>query len=65
MRTKLKEMRKKKNLTHKNMANYLGMINTAYQKIEYGTRGTGEENWLKLYELFEGEVPLNELMKND
>ena len=64
MRARLKEARKQKKLTHKDVADYLGMINTAYQKIEYGTRGTSESNWMKLHELFDGVIPLHELMRN-
>jgi len=64
MRTTLKEARKEKKLTQKQVAAHIGMINEAYQKIEYGKRGTSEENWIKLYELFDKEIPLHELMKN-
>jgi len=64
MRLELQKARKAKNYTQKQVANYLGMIKQSYEKIEYGTRGTSEDNWLNLFNLFDGEVPLNELMKN-
>jgi transcriptional regulator with XRE-family HTH domain len=64
MRTRLQEARKSTNLTQQRVADYLGMIKEAYQKLEYGTRGTSEVNWIKLFELFEEKIPLNKLMEN-
>ena len=64
MRISLQNARREKNLTQQAVSNYLGMIKQAYGKIEYGTRGTSETNWIKLFNLFDGKVPLQELMKN-
>lgn len=64
MREKLKKARKTKNLFQRDIAQYLGMATKAYQRIEVGARGTSEDNWLKLNELFGEEFPLPELMKN-
>ena len=63
MRAELQKARKSKKLTQKSVAEHLGIINGAYQKIEYGTRGTSQGNWLKLFELFDKSVPLERLME--
>lgn len=65
IRTKLQNARKGENLTQKKVASVLGITKNGYQAIEYGTRGTSEDNWLKLFELFEKKFQLQELMKND
>lgn len=41
-----------------------GMATKAYQAVERGIRGTSENNWLKLFDLFERKIPLHELMEN-
>ena len=64
MRKNLQQARTDKKLFQREVADYLGMATKAYQRIETGTRGTTEDNWLNLFNLFDGEVPLNELMKN-
>ena len=64
MREELQRARKSKNLTQQQVAEYLSIIKEAYQKIEYGTRGTSETNWLKLFEYFDKAIPLDELMRN-
>lgn len=60
----LKKARKEKKLTQANVASYLGITTNGYQAIELGTRGTSEDNWLKLFNLFDCKVPLNQLMEN-
>ena len=64
MRATLQQARKAKTHTQKQVANYLGIATNAYQAIELGTRGTSEENWLKLYEYYGEEIPLHKLMRN-
>ena len=62
-RKKLKAARENANLTQADVAKYLSMSPNAYQAIELGTRGTSEFNWLKLFDLFNKKIPLNELME--
>ena len=64
MRTELQVARKAKKHTQRQVAEYLNMTKNAYQAIELGTRGTGETNWLKLYDYFDKEIPLDKLMEN-
>lgn len=52
MRKNLKEARNKAGMTQKQVAEYLGMTEQAYQKIEYGTRIGKIETWDKLEDLF-------------
>ena len=61
-RKNLKSARISKKFTQKNVAEYLGMTANSYQAIELGIRGTSETNWIKLFQLFNAEFPLNELM---
>ena len=63
IRKNLKEARVMCGLTQKEVAKHLGMSETSYQRIEAGTRGSSESNWLKLYSMFECKVPLHELME--
>ena len=63
MRARLQQARINKSVTQKEVAIYLGMVHKAYQAIELGTRGTSENNWLKLFEYFNREIPLHELME--
>jgi len=63
MRAKLQQARISKGVTQKEVALYLGMVHKAYQAVELGARGTTENKWLKLFEYFDGEYPLHELMK--
>lgn len=63
MREVLQQARQEKNKTQKIIAEYLDITKNAYQKIELGTRGTSEDNWLKLFDYFDRKVPLHELME--
>ncbi|MEZ3424505.1 MAG: helix-turn-helix transcriptional regulator [Lachnospiraceae bacterium] len=61
--TKLKEMRQKKGLTQKQMAEILSMATNAYQRYELGT---SEPNMLKLLKLSVIlDVSLDELLCRD
>lgn len=64
IRIKLKQARKENKLTQKDVASHLEIAETSYQRIELGLRGTSEENWIKLFNLFNKEIPLNKLMHN-
>ncbi len=52
MRKNLKEARQKAGMTQKQVAEYLGISEHAYQKIEYGKRIGQIESWDKLEDLF-------------
>lgn len=52
MRKNLKEARQRAGMTQKNVAEYLGITERAYQKIENGTRIGKIESWDKLEDLF-------------
>ena len=65
MRKTLKQTRKTKGLKQIDIARKLDITDRHYQHIEAGTRGTSEENWLKLYHLFNEKVPLHKLMENN
>lgn len=52
MRENLKKARQKAGMTQKQVAEYLGMTERAYQKIEYGNRIGKIESWDKLEDLF-------------
>lgn len=52
MRKNLKEARQRAGMTQKNVAEYLGMTERAYQKIENGTRIGRIESWDALEDLF-------------
>ena len=65
MRQGLKQGRKMKNMTQKETALYLGIAPVNYQNIEAGRNGTSEDNWLKLFDLFDRIIPMDELMKNE
>ena len=61
--TKLKEIRQKKGLTQKQMAEILSMATNAYQRYELGT---SEPNMLKLLKLSAIlDVSLDELLCRD
>lgn len=60
---KLYYVRKNSGLTQKQVAEYLGISVKAYQRIEYGTRGSKVQIWDKLEDLF--QVPQRELRKNE
>jgi len=64
MRINLTNARNQKNITMAQTAEYLGITERQYRYIEAGKRGTTEEKWLKIFELFNNEIPLSELMKN-
>lgn len=52
MREKLKEARQKAGMTQKQVAEYLGMTERAYQRIESGERIGTIETWDLLEDLF-------------
>lgn len=52
MRKNLKEARKKAGMTQKQVAEYLGMTERAYQRIESGERMGMIETWDLLEDLF-------------
>lgn len=52
MRQNLKNARQKAGMTQKQVAEHLGIIEQAYQKIEHGTRMGRIETWDKLEDLF-------------
>ncbi len=64
IRNVLQNARKSKNLTQANVAKCLGMETNSYQRIELGINGTSEENWIKLFNLFNKKTPLEQLMEN-
>ena len=64
IRASLKKTRENNNLTQIEVAKFLNIAETSYQRIEAGTRGTSEINWIKLFNLFNKKIPLNELMEN-
>lgn len=53
MRKNLKEARQKAGMTQKEVAEYLGMTERAYQRIESGERTGTIETWDLLEDLFE------------
>lgn len=52
MRANLKKARTGKGMTQKQVAEYLGISETAYQKIEYGQMIGKIKHWDKLEDLF-------------
>lgn len=52
MRENLKKARQDAGLTQKQVAEYLGITENAYQQIEYGLRIGKIESWDKLEDLF-------------
>ncbi len=52
MRNNLKQARLNAGMTQQQVAEYLGIIEQAYQKIEYGKRIGKIETWDKLEDLF-------------
>lgn len=64
MRLNLKTERNKFKYTQRFVAQYLGMTERNYRNIEAGKRGTKEENWLKLFNLFNKQIPLDQLIIN-
>jgi len=63
MREKLRAARKARNLTSRNVAAFLGVSERAYNHWENANRSMSEENWLKLFDYFDREIPLHELME--
>ena len=55
-KNRLKELRVDKGITQKQMAEYLGMVEQAYQMYEYGKREPNHETTMKLADLFEVSV---------
>ena len=64
MRKTLIQARKSFGFKQAYIAQHLGMATNSYQNIEYGKNDTSCDKWLKLFKLFGGEIPLNELMAN-
>ena len=58
-RENLKQARKAKGMTQKDVATYLGLKERAYQNIEYGTALGSITHWDKLEDLF--NVPQRQL----
>lgn len=52
LRINLKDARQKKGMTQADVAQYLGMKTTSYQRIEAGTRKGDIDLWDKLEDLF-------------
>jgi len=52
MREKLKAARKAASMTQRQVAEYLGISENAYQNIEYGKRIGRIETWDRLEDLF-------------
>ena len=63
MRNKLRTARINRNRTQKDVATFLGVTERAYSYWESGERGISDDNWLKLFEYFDREIPLHELME--
>lgn len=61
-RVYLKQARKKRKVTQEELGSILGISAQGYGHLERGTRGTREENWVRLYHFFNEEVPLDKLM---
>ncbi len=59
MRINLKKIRQERGLTQADVARYLGMKTTSYQRIEAGTRKGDIELWDALEDLF--KVPQRQL----
>ena len=53
---RLRELRIEKGMTQKQMAEYLGMVEQAYQMYEYGKREPNHETTIKLADFFERSV---------
>ncbi|MCL2815821.1 MAG: helix-turn-helix domain-containing protein [Oscillospiraceae bacterium] len=64
MRTKLINARNEKKLTVSQASTLLGISERQYCYIEAGGRDTNSDNWLKLFEMFDKTVPLDQLMAN-
>lgn len=64
MRINLINARNEKGFTISEMSILLNITERQYRYIEAGTRGTSEENWIKLFEFYDEEIPLNKLMEN-
>ena len=58
---RLQKYRIEHGLTQKNVADYLGITENAYQRLEYGTRTGCISSWDKLEDLF--HVPQRELRR--
>lgn len=53
MRKKLKEVRLMKNLTHSDMAEYIGLVRTSYTNIEIGIKNPSERVASRIKEILE------------
>lgn len=56
MRENLRQARKTKGMTQKQVAEFLGISEQHYQRIEYGTTIGKIELWDKLEDLFNGKI---------
>lgn len=63
MRKKLKELRQQKNLTHKDMADNIGLVRTSYTNIELGIKNPSERVIRKIKEILENYD--ENLLKNE
>jgi len=64
MRHNLIQARKQKGYTQAKTSAFLGVTEQQYQRLEYGKSDGRTKTWEKLYELFDGTVPMNQLMQN-
>ena len=62
MRIKLKEIRQERKMTQADVARYLDMKTTSYQRIEQGTRKGDIDLWDALEDLF--GIPQRQLREN-
>ena len=53
---RLKQLRKEKGITQKTVAVHLGMVETSYQRFEYGTVRPGLEKLIALADYFDVSV---------
>jgi len=53
---RLKELRKSKGVTQKAVAEYIGILEQAYQKYEYGKHEPNHETTIKLADFFDVSV---------
>lgn len=64
MRKKLRDVRLKRALTHKDMADYIGLVRTSYTNIELGIKNPSERVARKIREILENndeDLLFNEL----
>jgi len=64
VRKKLQKARNEKELFQLEVAKIINVSERHYRRLESGASNTSGDNWIKLYDLFDGQYPLQELMKN-